>query len=113
MARFHREAQVLASLNHQHIAALHGLEDEGGVRALVMGLVDGVTLAERIRRVPMPLEEALGVARQIATRSSFAHERGIIHRDLKPQHQAHARWRESAPETLAAVIFKEPGITTT
>jgi len=84
MARFQREAQVLASLNHPHIAALYGLEDAGGVRALVMELVEGPTLDERIRAGPMPLDEALGIARQIADALEFAHERGIIHRDLKP-----------------------------
>src|SRR5436190_711393 len=84
MVRFQREAQVLASLNHPHIAALYGLEDAGGVRALVMELVEGPTLDERIRVGPMPLDEALGVARQIADALEFAHERGIIHRDLKP-----------------------------
>src|SRR5204863_2803687 len=84
MARFQREAQVLASLNHPHIAALYGLEDAGGVRALVMELVEGPTLDERIRAGPMPLDEALAVARQIADALEFAHERGIIHRDLKP-----------------------------
>src|SRR5437763_7964768 len=82
MARFQREAQVLASLNHPHIAALYGLEDAGGVRALVMELVEGPTLDERIRAGPMPLDEALSIARQIADALEFAHERGIIHRDL-------------------------------
>ena len=84
MARFQREAQVLASLNHPHIAALYGLEDAGGVRALVMELVEGPTLGERIRTGPMPVEEALAVARQIAEALEAAHDRGIIHRDLKP-----------------------------
>ena len=84
LARFEREAQVLASLNHPHIAAIHGLEENGGVRALVMELVDGDTLAERIAGQPMPLDEALGIARQIADALEGAHEQGIIHRDLKP-----------------------------
>jgi Tol biopolymer transport system component len=84
MARFEREAQVLASLNHPHIATLHGLEESGGVRALVMELVEGPTLADRIALGPVPLEDALAVARQIAEALEFAHERGIIHRDLKP-----------------------------
>ena len=84
MARFQREAQVLASLNHPNIAILHGLQEDGGVRALVMELVEGPTLAERIRLGPIPLEEALPIARQIAEALETAHERGIIHRDLKP-----------------------------
>src|SRR5690242_2135421 len=84
MARFQREAQVLASLNHPHIAALYGLEDAGGVRALVMELVEGPTLAERIRTGPIPVDEALPIAKQIADALDTAHERGIVHRDLKP-----------------------------
>jgi eukaryotic-like serine/threonine-protein kinase len=84
MARFKREAQVLASLNHPNIATIHGLEESGGVRALVMELVEGVTLAERIKSGAIPLEEALPIARQIAAGLEDAHERGIIHRDLKP-----------------------------
>src|SRR6266571_1142827 len=84
MARFQREAQVLASLNHPHIAALYGLEDAGGVRALVMELVEGPTLDERIRTGPLPVEEALPIAKQIADALEAAHERGIVHRDLKP-----------------------------
>ena len=84
MARFSREAQVLASLNHPNIAAIHGLEETDGRRALVMELVDGETLAERLARGAPPLEEALAIARQIAEALEEAHERGIIHRDLKP-----------------------------
>src|SRR5271168_4913373 len=84
MARFEREAKVLASLNHPNIAHIYGLEDSGGVRALVMELVEGQTLAERIARGPIPLEEALPIARQIAEALEYAHERGIVHRDLKP-----------------------------
>jgi serine/threonine-protein kinase len=84
MARFSREAQVLASLNHPHIAAIHGLEESGGRRALVMELVEGETLAERLARGALPVEEALAVAGQIAEALEEAHERGIIHRDLKP-----------------------------
>jgi eukaryotic-like serine/threonine-protein kinase len=84
MARFQREAQVLASLNHPHIAILHGLHDRDGVRALVMELVEGPTLAERIALGPIPLDEALPIARQIADALETAHERGIVHRDLKP-----------------------------
>jgi serine/threonine protein kinase len=84
MARFGREAQVLASLNHPNIAHPYGLEESGGIRALVMELVPGPTLADRIAQGPIPLEEALPVAKQIAEALEYAHERGIIHRDLKP-----------------------------
>src|SRR6266705_346694 len=104
MARFQREAQMLASLNHPYIASIYGLEESEGVRALVMELVEGPTLAERIatrarresggaglappakaqQAAPLPLDEALGIAKQIAEALEAAHERGIIHRDLKP-----------------------------
>ncbi|MCU1382748.1 MAG: prkC 31 [Acidobacteria bacterium] len=84
LGRFQREAQVLASLNHPHIAHLHGLEESKGVRALVMELVEGEDLAQRIARGPIPLDEALPIARQIAEALEAAHEQGIIHRDLKP-----------------------------
>ena len=84
LARFRREAQVLASLNHPHIAQIHGFEDTDGVRALVMELVEGPTLADRIVRGPIPINEALAIASQIADALEAAHEQGIIHRDLKP-----------------------------
>jgi serine/threonine-protein kinase len=84
MARFKREAQVLASLNHPNIAAIYGLEEDQGKRALVLELVEGPTLAERIAQGALPLEEALNIARQIAQALEAAHEKGIIHRDLKP-----------------------------
>jgi serine/threonine protein kinase len=84
MARFTREAQVLASLNHPNIAAIYGLEDSDGQRALVMELVEGPTLAERIAAGPLPLEETLHIAKQIAGALEAAHEKGIVHRDLKP-----------------------------
>lgn len=84
MARFEREAHLLASLNHPHIAAIYGLEDSGGVRCLVLELIEGETLAERIMRGPLTLEEVLDYAHQIADGLEAAHERGIIHRDLKP-----------------------------
>ena len=83
LARFSREAQVLASLNHPNIAHIHGLEEAGGVTALVLELVDGEDLAQRIARGPLPLDEALPIARQIADALEAAHEQGIIHRDLK------------------------------
>jgi serine/threonine-protein kinase len=84
MARFAREAQVLASLNYPGIAALYGLEETQGTRALVMELVEGETLAERLSRGVPPLEELLAIAKQIAEALEYAHERGVVHRDLKP-----------------------------
>jgi eukaryotic-like serine/threonine-protein kinase len=84
MARFQREAKSLASLNHSNIASIHGLEDSGATHALVMELVEGPTLADRIRLGPIPIEEALPIAKQIAEGLEYAHERGIVHRDLKP-----------------------------
>ena len=84
LARFQREAEVLASLNHPHIAAIHGLEDADGVKALVMELVEGDDLSQRLARGPIPLDEALPIAKQIAEALEAAHEQGIIHRDLKP-----------------------------
>jgi eukaryotic-like serine/threonine-protein kinase len=84
LARFRREAQVLASLNHPNIGGIHGLEESDGTRALVLELVEGETLADRIARGPIPLDEALPIARQIADALEAAHEHGIIHRDLKP-----------------------------
>ncbi len=84
MKRFEREAQLLASLNHPNIASIYGLEEANGVRALVMELVEGPTLAERIASGPLPLEETLRIASQIAHGLEAAHERAVIHRDLKP-----------------------------
>ena len=84
LARFQREAQLLASLNHPHIATIHGLEQADGVRFLILELVEGQTLAERLRRGPLPMDEALEICRQIAEGLEAAHENGIIHRDLKP-----------------------------
>jgi serine/threonine-protein kinase len=84
MARFQREAKVLASLSHPNIATIYGLEDSGSTRALVMELVEGPTLADRIKAGPIPVDEAVRIARQIADALEYAHERGIIHRDLKP-----------------------------
>jgi eukaryotic-like serine/threonine-protein kinase len=84
MARFQREAQVLASLNHPNIASIYGLEESGGVRALVMELVEGPTLAERIKQGALPIDETLQITKQIAEALEAAHEKGIIHRDLKP-----------------------------
>ena len=84
LARFEREAKLLASLNHPNIAAIYGLEEADGVRFLALELVPGDTLAERVAKGPMPVEEALEVCRQIAEGMEAAHENGVIHRDLKP-----------------------------
>jgi serine/threonine-protein kinase len=84
VARFRREAKVLASLNHPNIAAIHGLEEYGGTTFLVLELVEGETLADQISRGPIPVEESLKLALQIAEAFEAAHEKGVIHRDLKP-----------------------------
>ena len=83
-SRFEREARVLASLNHPNIAAIHGIEESDGRKFLVMELVPGETLADRIKRGGLPLEESLGIATQITEALEAAHEKGVIHRDLKP-----------------------------
>jgi len=82
--RFEREAHLLASLNHPNIASIYGLEESSGFQALVMELVEGPTLAERVADDPIPVDEALRIARQMAEALEYAHEKGIIHRDLKP-----------------------------
>src|SRR6202158_4908156 len=84
LPRVQREAEVLASLNHPHIAGIYGLEESEGVFALVMELVEGEDLSQRIARGAIPLDEALPIAKQIADALEAAHEQGIIHRDLKP-----------------------------
>ena len=84
MARFQREAKVLASLSHPNIAMIYGLEDSGSTRALVMELVEDPRLADRIKAGPIPVDEAVRIAKQIADALEYAHARGIIHRDLKP-----------------------------
>src|SRR5258705_8763807 len=84
LARFEREARMLASLKHPNIGGIYGFEEAGSVRALVLELVDGETLADRIARGPLPVEEALGIGRQVADALEAAHEAGIVHRDLKP-----------------------------
>src|SRR3981081_3553506 len=86
LARFQREAKTLASLNHPNIAIIHGLEQAGDVHALVMELVEGEDLSQRIARGAIPLDEALPIAKQIAEALEAAHEQQIIHRDLKPAH---------------------------
>jgi serine/threonine protein kinase len=84
VARFAREAQILASLNHPHIAAIHGVEDADGIAALILEVAEGATLAERLAPGAMPLNEALPIAKQIVEALEAAHGFGIIHRDLKP-----------------------------
>ena len=84
LARFEREAHVLASLSHPNIATIHGIEHVDGISALVLEVVEGQTLAERLRRGPLPIDESLEIAHQIAEALEAAHERGIVHRDLKP-----------------------------
>ncbi len=83
-ARFQREAKTLASLNHPNIAAIYGLEESDGIKALVMELVEGPTLADRIAQGAVPIDEALPIAKQIAEALEAAHDQGVIHRDLKP-----------------------------
>ncbi len=85
LARLKQEARILASLNHPGIATLHGLEEsDGGVPVLVMELVEGESLADRLRRGPLPIREAMAVAQEIALALEAAHEKGVLHRDLKP-----------------------------
>jgi serine/threonine protein kinase len=84
VSRFQREAEVLASLNHPNIAQIYGLEESSGTRCIVMELVDGETLQERLQRGPIPIDEVLPLAKQLAEALEAAHEKGIIHRDLKP-----------------------------
>ncbi|MGQ0733154.1 MAG: serine/threonine-protein kinase [Acidobacteriota bacterium] len=82
--RFHREAELLAALNHPNIAAIYGVEEREEITALILELVDGPTLAERLVRGPIPPRDAFAIARQIIDALDAAHERGIVHRDLKP-----------------------------
>ncbi len=84
MARFQREAEVLASLDHPNIGQIYGIEEAGQTKALVLQLIEGPTLAERIARGPIPVEDALKIALQMAEGLEAAHEKGVIHRDLKP-----------------------------
>jgi len=100
MSRFGREAKILASLNHSNIASIYGLEDSGDTRALIMELAGGPTLADRIARGPIPIEEALPIAKQMADALEYAHEKGIIHRDLKP-----ANVKVSADDTVKILDF--------
>jgi eukaryotic-like serine/threonine-protein kinase len=125
LARFKREAQVLASLNHPNIGAIHGFEDSGGVHALVLELVDGPTLADRIARGPLPLDEALTIAQQIVDALECAHEQRIVHRDLKPANIkvredgtvkvldfGLAKLAEATAPAAAASLTQSPTITT-
>ena len=100
MSRFGREAKLLASLNHPNIASIYGLEDSGSTRALVMELAEGPTLADRIKQGPIPIDEALPIARQIADALEYAHEKGVIHRDLKP-----ANIKVAADDTVKILDF--------
>jgi serine/threonine-protein kinase len=84
LVRFRREAQILASLNHPRIGAIHGLEEADGILALSLELVEGEDLAQRLTRGALPVDETLAVAGQIAAGLEYAHERGVVHRDLKP-----------------------------
>ena len=87
-ARFEREARLLAALNHPHIGAIYGFEQRDGIHGLILELVEGPTLAERLREGPLPVREAVRIARQIADALDAAHEKGIVHRDLKPSNIA-------------------------
>src|SRR6516162_1918983 len=100
MSRFGREAKLLASLNHPNIASIYGLEDSGSTHALVMELDEGPTLADRIRQGPLPLEDVLKIARQMADALEYAHEKSIIHRDLKP-----ANIKVAADDTVKILDF--------
>ena len=84
VARFRREAQLLASLNHPNIAAIHGFEEDNGTHFLVLELVEGPTLADRIKQGAIPVEQSLKLALQVAEALEAAHDKGVIHRDLKP-----------------------------
>src|SRR6516162_1022477 len=100
MSRFGREAKLLASLNHPNIASIYGLEDSGSTHALVMELAEGPTLADRIKQGPIPIDEALPIARQMADALEYAHEKSVIHRDLKP-----ANIKVGADDTVKILDF--------
>ena len=100
MARFSREAKLLAALDHPNIASIYGIEDSGDTRALVMQLAAGETLADRVRQALIPIDETLRIARQIADALEYAHEKGIIHRDLKP-----ANVKVAADDTVKILDF--------
>jgi eukaryotic-like serine/threonine-protein kinase len=100
MARFQREAKLLAALNHTNIASIYGLEDSGDTHALVMELAEGPTLADRLKAGPIPVDEALPIAKQICDALEYAHEKGIVHRDLKP-----ANIKIAADDTVKILDF--------
>jgi eukaryotic-like serine/threonine-protein kinase len=111
LARFEREARVLAGLQHSNIAVIHGIEESDGIRALVMELVEGHSLAERIQQGAIPLDEVLHLGRQVADALEYAHEKSIIHRDLKPANvmvtlEGHAKILDFG---LAKALGAEPG----
>jgi len=107
--RFQREAQVLASLNHPNVAQIYGLEESGNRPCIVMELVEGETLQERLKRGPIPLDDALPIAKQILEALEAAHERGIIHRDLKPGNVKIAPGgRVKVLDFGLAKVFQEP-----
>src|SRR5580765_1647052 len=105
LARFEREAKTLAALNHPNIAHIHGFEDSTAVPALVMELVEGPTLADRIARGALPIDETLKVAAQIADALAAAHEKGIVHRDLKP---ANVKSRQTAWSKCSTSDWRRP-----
>ena len=104
-ARFAREARVLATLNHPHIGAIYGLEEADGVTALVLELVEGPTLADRLARGPLQILEALAIARQVAEALDAAHEKGIVHRDLKPGNIVLQRTHDGVSADLSAKVL--------
>ena len=108
VARFGREARVLASLNHPNIAAIYGLEESAGQNFLVMELVGGETLAGRIARGSIPVDEALGIAKQILEALEAAHEKGIVHRDLKPDGRHRSRVRIFVRSGDAGAVVSDP-----
>jgi serine/threonine protein kinase len=117
LSRFQREARMLASLNHPHIAAIYGFEDSSGTHALVMELVEGPTLADRIRQGPIPIEEALAIAIQLADALEFAHERGITDRntqfpDVSPDGRSMAFFRYDPPNPPAIIVCDLPACKT-
>ena len=104
LARFEREARVLASLNHPHIGAIYGVEDTDGVHALVLELVEGETLADRLAKGAVPLDQALRIAIQIASALDTAHRAGIVHRDLKPGNIMLARSGGASAAPMAKLL---------
>jgi eukaryotic-like serine/threonine-protein kinase len=111
LARFEREARVLGALNHPHIGAIHGLEQTDGLRALVLELIDGPTLKERLDRGALPLEDSLRTARQIADALQAAHRKGIVHRDLKPSNIALSDRGVAKVLDFGIAKFDDPDVT--